>query len=152
MTRVGVLSDTHGLLRPEVLKQLQGVDVIIHAGDIGSETIIPALEKIAPVYAVRGNVDNGAWARTFPLTNALEVEQVFIFVYHGHLELDLDPRQNFQVVVSGHSHVPKLEQQGSVLYLNPGSAGHKRFSLPVSMAELTVDGSKVSAKLVTLRV
>jgi putative phosphoesterase len=152
MTRVGVLSDTHGLLRPEVLKQLQGVDLIIHAGDIGSETIIPELETIAPVYAVRGNVDNGAWAYKFPLSNALEVEQVFIYVYHGHLEPDVDPRKNFQVVISGHTHEPLLEQQGDILYLNPGSAGHKRFSLPVSMAELTVDGSKISAKLITLRV
>jgi uncharacterized protein len=150
MTRVGVLSDTHGLLRPEVLKQLQGVDLIIHAGDVGSDTIIPELQKIAPVYAVRGNVDNGAWAYKFPLSNALEVEQVFIYIYHGHLEPDVDPRKNFQVVISGHTHVPKLEQRGDSLYLNPGSAGHKRFSFPVSMAHLQVDGKKVTAKLVTL--
>lgn len=152
MKRAGILSDTHGLLRPEVIKQLQGSDLIIHAGDIGSETIIPELEKIAPVYAVRGNVDNGAWAYKFPLSNALEVERVFIYMYHGHLELDLDPRKNFQVVISGHTHEPKLEQNGDVLYLNPGSAGHKRFRLPVSMAELTIDGSSVQAKLITLNV
>jgi uncharacterized protein len=102
------------------------------------------------VYAVRGNVDNGAWACTFPLSNAVEVEQVFIYIYHGHLELDLDPRKNFQVVISGHTHVPLLEQRGDVLYLNPGSAGHKRFSLPVSMAELTIDGTKIQSKLITL--
>jgi uncharacterized protein len=152
MTRVGVLSDTHGLLRPEVIKQLQGSDLIIHAGDIGSETIIPELGKIAPVYAVRGNVDNGAWAYKFPLTNAVELEQVFIYMYHGHLEVDLEPDKTFQVVISGHTHVPLLEQRGDVLYLNPGSAGHKRFTLPVSMAELTVDASKISARLITLKV
>jgi uncharacterized protein len=152
MTRVGVLSDTHGLLRPEVLEQLQGSDLIIHAGDIGSETIIPELEKIAPVYAVRGNVDNGAWARKYPLSNAIDLGQVFICLYHGHLESDLDPRETFQVVISGHTHVPLLEQRGEVLYLNPGSAGYKRFSLPVSMAELTIDGANVSARLISLRV
>jgi uncharacterized protein len=152
MTRVGVLSDTHGLLRTEVIKQLQGSDVIIHAGDIGSETIIPDLERIAPVYAVRGNVDNGAWAYNFPLTNAVQVGETFIYVYHGHLELDVAIDKNFQVVISGHSHVPKLEQVGDVLYLNPGSAGHKRFSLPVSMAEVMMDRSNIRARLITLPV
>jgi uncharacterized protein len=152
VTRVGVLSDTHGLLRPEVLEQLQGVDLIIHAGDMGSEAIIPELGKIAPAYAVRGNVDNGAWARKYPLSNTLELGQVFIYVYHGHLELDLDPRKSFQVMISGHTHVPLLEQRGEVLYLNPGSAGYKRFSLPVSMGELTIDGSNVSARLIALNV
>jgi uncharacterized protein len=150
MTRVGILSDTHGLLRPEVLAQLQGSDVIIHAGDIGSETIIPELEKIAPVYTVRGNVDNSVWAYRFPLTNALEVEQVFIYIYHGHLEPDLDPSKSFQVVISGHTHEPLLEKRDGVLYLNPGSAGHKRFSLPVSMAELIVKGADVNARLIPL--
>ena len=132
------------------MKELQGSDVIIHAGDIGSDTIIPELEKIAPVYAVRGNVDNGAWACKFPLTNAVQIEETFIYIYHGHLALDIAPDKNFQVVVSGHSHVPKLEQRGDVLYLNPGSAGHKRFTLPVSMAELTVDNSDIRARLITL--
>lgn len=134
MTRVGVLSDTHGLLRPEVVQQLQGSDLIIHAGDIGSETIIPELEQIAPVYAVRGNVDNGAWAYKFPLTNVVQIGKMFIYIYHGHLELDIAPDKNFQVIISGHTHVPRLEKRNDVLYLNPGSAGHKRFSLPVSIA------------------
>jgi uncharacterized protein len=150
MTRLGVLSDTHGLLRPEVIKTLQGSDLIIHAGDIGSETIIPELRAIAPVYAVRGNVDNGAWAYKFPLTNALQVEQVFIYIHHGHLELDINPDKNFQVIVSGHTHVPLIEKRGGVLYLNPGSAGHKRFTLPVSMAFLHVDDTNLTANLVTL--
>jgi uncharacterized protein len=150
MTRVGILSDTHGLLRPEIVKRLQGSDLIIHAGDMGSETIIPELEKIAPVYAVRGNVDNGAWAYRFPLTNAVHVEQVFIYIYHGHLELDIAPDKQFQVVISGHTHEPLIEKRNGVLYLNPGSAGHKRFSLPISMALLQVDGANLTAKLVTL--
>jgi uncharacterized protein len=150
VTRVGVLSDTHGLLRPEVIKQLQGLDLIIHAGDIGNETIIPELEKIAPVYAVRGNVDNGAWAYKFPLKNAVQVEQVFIYIYHGHLELDIALDKNFQVIISGHTHEPLIEKRNGILYLNPGSAGHKRFSLPVSMAELTIDGSDLKARLITI--
>jgi uncharacterized protein len=150
VTRVGVLSDTHGLLRPEVIKRLQGSDLIIHAGDVGSGAIISELEKMAPVYAVRGNVDNGAWAHKFPLTNAVQVEGAFIYVYHGHLDLDIAPDKSFQVIISGHTHVPKLEHHNEVLCLNPGSAGHKRFSLPVSLAELTVDGSGVKARLITL--
>jgi uncharacterized protein len=152
MTRVGVLSDTHGLLRPEVLKQLQGSDFIIHAGDIGSETIIPELEKIATVYAVRGNVDNAAWAYKFPLTNAIQIGETFIYIYHGHLDLDIAPDKNFQVIISGHTHVPLLEKRNDVLYLNPGSAGHKRFSLPVSMAELTMKSPDLKARLVTLNI
>jgi uncharacterized protein len=150
MTRVGVLSDTHGLLRPEVIKRLQGSDVIIHAGDIGSETIIPELERIAPVYAVRGNVDNGAWAYKFPLTNVVQIGETFIYVYHGHLALDIALDKNFQAVISGHTHESLLEKRNDVLYLNPGSAGHKRFHLPVSMALLQVDGANLTAKLVTL--
>jgi uncharacterized protein len=150
VTRVGVLSDTHGLLRPEVIKQLQGSDIIIHAGDIGSEMIIPELEKIAPVYAVRGNVDNGAWAYKFPLTNAVQIGETFIYVYHGHLELDLAPDKNFQAVISGHTHEPLIEKHNGILYLNPGSAGHKRFSLPVSMAFLQLDDTNLTANLVTL--
>jgi uncharacterized protein len=150
VTRVGILSDTHGLLRPEVVKRLQGSDLIIHAGDIGSEHITPELEQIAPVYAVRGNVDNGAWAYKFPLTNTVQIGETFIYIYHGHLELDITPDKNFQVVISGHTHVPKLEKHKDVLYLNPGSAGYKRFTLPVSIALLQVDGEKVTAKLVTL--
>jgi uncharacterized protein len=152
MTRVGVLSDTHGLLRPEVLKQLQGSDLIVHAGDIGSETIIPELESLAPVYAVRGNVDNGAWAYKFPLTNAVQIGETFIYIYHGHLDLDIDSDKNSQVIISGHTHVPLLEKRDDILYLNPGSAGHKRFSLPVSMAKLTVDGADIKARLITLNI
>jgi uncharacterized protein len=150
VTRVGVVSDTHGLLRPEVVKKLQGSDLIIHAGDIGSDAIIPELEQIAPVYAVRGNVDNGAWAYKFPLTNAVQVGETFIYVYHGHLELDIALDKNFQAVISGHTHEPLIEKRNDVLYLNPGSAGHKRFHLPVSMALLQLDGANLTAKLVTL--
>jgi uncharacterized protein len=148
--RVGVLSDTHGLLRPEVIKHLQGSDLIVHAGDIGSDVIIPELERIAPVYAVRGNVDKGAWAYKFPLTNAVQIGKTFIYVYHGDIELDLVPDKQFQAVINGHTHVPLIEKRNDVLYLNPGSAGHKRFTLPVSMALLQIDGVNLTAKLVTL--
>jgi uncharacterized protein len=150
VTRVGVLSDTHGLLRPEVIKKLQGSDLIIHAGDIGSETIIPELERVAPVYAVRGNVDNGAWAYKFPLMNAVQLGHTFIYIYHGHLALDIAPDKNFQVIISGHTHEPRIEKRSGILYLNPGSAGHKRFTLPVSMAFLHVDDTNLTANLVTL--
>jgi uncharacterized protein len=153
MTRVGVLSDTHGLLRPEVVKGLQGSDLIIHAGDIGSETIIPELEQIAPVHAVRGNVDKGIWGYHFPLYTVVEIGQIFIYVHHGDRELDMDPvAAGFQVIISGHTHVPLIEKRNDVLYLNPGSAGHKRFSLPVSMAELTVEGTDIKARLIPLNI
>lgn len=153
MKRVGVLSDTHGLLRPEALDALKGSDLIMHAGDIGSEAIIPALEKIAPVKAIRGNVDNGAWARRFPLTEALELAGVALYSYHGHLELELDPAAGgFDVVIQGHSHKPFIKTEKDVLYLNPGSAGRKRFSLPVSLAKLTLRDGQAEAELIYLEV
>ena len=151
MKRVGVISDTHGLLRPEAVEVLRGSDLIIHAGDVGSETILPALRSIAPIHAVRGNVDAGAWAHGLPVTATLEVERVTLFVYHGHLRLEphID-LQAYGVVISGHSHQPSIETRKGVLYLNPGSAGRKRFRLPVTLARLVVDGSKVEAELVGL--
>ena len=149
MTRVGVISDTHGLLRPEAVEALRGSDFIVHAGDVGSADVLPALRGLAPVTAVRGNVDTGAWAHALPLTAELEVEGVSVLVYHGHLGLEASTR-DYQAVVSGHSHRPGIETRASVLYLNPGSAGRKRFRLPVSLARLTVDGHKVTAELVYL--
>ena len=153
MTRLGIISDTHGLLRPEAVTALQGSDTIVHAGDVGNEDILPALRDIAPVYAVRGNVDKGAWAQALPLTEAFEVEESAIYVYHGHLPIKLDPAAGgFNVVISGHSHQPLVEQRGSVLYVNPGSAGRKRFKLPVSLARLTVVGKDAEAELIYLEV
>ena len=153
MKRVGIISDTHGLLRPEAVDALQGSDIIIHAGDMGGEDIIPTLENIAPVHAVRGNVDNGAWARRYPLTEALELENVALYIFHGHLEIDIDPAAgSFNVVIQGHSHIPLIKTENGVLYVNPGSAGRKRFSLPVTLATLTLDNGQAEAELIDLEV
>ena len=149
--KIGIISDTHGLLRPEAVSALQGSNIIIHAGDIGKESIIPDLEQIAPVYAVRGNVDNSAWAYKFPLTQVIEKAGIFIYVYHGHLGLDLDPKAaGFQVVISGHTHEPTIETKDEILYINPGSAGPKRFHLPVTLAILEINNGKLEANLITL--
>jgi uncharacterized protein len=136
-TRVGIISDTHGLLREEALRALQGSELIIHAGDIGGPDILDALEKIAPVVPVRGNTDHDAWGITLPATAVAEAGSATIYVLHNIQELDLDPlAAGFQMVVSGHSHKPsKLEREG-VIYLNPGSAGPRRFQLPVTVALL----------------
>ena len=153
MTRVGVISDTHGLLRPEAVEALRSSDLIIHAGDVGGESILPALRDIAPVYAVRGNVDTGAWAYALPLTFKLEVEQLTLFVYHGHLALETSVSlQDYGVVISGHSHRPEIEKREGVLNLNPGSAGRRRFKLPVTLTRLVIDGRRAEAELVRLEV
>src|SRR5579871_797316 len=130
---IGVISDTHGLLRPEAVEALRGSQHIIHAGDVGDPVILERLTEIAPVTAVRGNVDKGAWARKLPESNVLEVEGVSIYVLHEIDRLDLKPEAaGFAAVIYGHSHVPKQEMKNGVLYFNPGSAGPKRFSLPIS--------------------
>jgi uncharacterized protein len=150
---VGIISDTHGLLRPEAVEALRGSSLIIHAGDMGSDTIIPNLETIAPIYAVRGNVDNGPWAYKIPKSQSVEIEGVFIYVYHGHQEPELNPETSgFQVVVSGHSHQPSIETRNGILFINPGSAGPKRFRLPVSLAIATIHEGKVTAELLELEV
>jgi len=150
---IGVISDTHGLLRPEALAALRGSDHIIHAGDVGAPEIIEELATLAPVTAVRGNVDKEAWARKLPETEILEVGGVCIYVLHDLAQLDLKPEASaFAVVVSGHSHVPKQEERNDVLYFNPGSAGRKRFQLPVSLGRLVVEDGKVRGELITLAV
>jgi len=150
---VGVISDTHGLLRPEAVAALAGVDRIVHAGDIGSPDILAALERIAPVAAVRGNNDRERWAAAIPETEVVEVGGVSLYVLHDLHELDLDPRAaGFAAVIAGHSHQPRLQERDGVLYLNPGSAGPRRFKLPISLARLTVAGPRVRAELVTLKV
>lgn len=151
MSRIGVISDTHGLLRTEAVAALRDCDFIIHAGDIGDASILTALAAIAPVTAVRGNNDKGAWANAVPESDVLRVGSVDIYVLHDLAELDLDPADaGFQVVVSGHSHVPRIEARASVLYVNPGSAGPRRFKLPVTVAELRIDGSGTTARLIDL--
>jgi putative phosphoesterase len=133
--RVGVISDTHGLLRPEALRALQGVELIIHSGDIGDASILAELKKIAPVFAVRGNVDTEAWAQELPMTTVVESDGASLYVLHNLRELDLRPEASgFSAVISGHTHQPVKETRGGVLYLNPGSAGPKRFNLPISLA------------------
>lgn len=150
---VGVISDTHGLLRPEAVAALRGVEHIVHAGDIGSPDVLAALGRLAPVSAVRGNNDREAWAAAIPETEVVEVGGVSLYVLHDLHELDLDPRAaGFAAVIAGHSHQPRLEERGGVLYLNPGSAGPRRFKLPVSLARLTVTGPRVRAELVTLEI
>lgn len=153
MARIGLISDTHGLLRPEALAALLGCDFIIHAGDIGDESILTKLAAIAPVTAVRGNNDKGAWADSVPEFDVLRVGVVDIYALHDLAELDLDPAAaGFRVVVSGHSHVARIEERSGVLYVNPGSAGPRRFKLPVSVAELVVDKSALHARIVVLGV
>ena len=151
--RVGLVSDTHGLLRPEALAALAGSDVIIHAGDIGSADVLEAFARIAPVHAVRGNNDRGTWARALPDTLTLELGARRIFVLHDLATLAIDPAAaGIVVVVSGHSHRPRSVTRGGVLFVNPGSAGPRRFSLPVSVAHLVVRADGVDAALDTLTV
>lgn len=140
-TIVGVISDTHGLLRPEAVEALRGSALIIHAGDIGAPGILDELARIAPVHAVRGNVDLEKWAHKLPLTRVVEVEDALIYVLHDVHTLDLKPQ--FHAVVYGHSHRPEVEWRGGVLYFNPGAAGPRRFHLPVSVGRLLVDGSSI---------
>jgi uncharacterized protein len=153
MTIIGVIADTHGLLRAEALEALRASAHILHAGDIGAPEILEKLRKIAPVTAVRGNVDRDVWARELPDAEALEVEGVSIYMLHILAELDLQPEAaGFEVVVYGHSHVPKLEMNNGVLYFNPGSAGPRRFKLPVTVGKLVVEGGGVRGEVVELNV
>jgi len=152
-TLIGVISDTHGLLRPQALRALQGAQLILHAGDIGAPEVIDGLRALAPVTAVRGNCDRGAWAESYPPLQTLTVEGVSILVLHDRHELpSFAPAEGPQVVISGHSHLPGMETRDGVWYLNPGSAGPRRFKLPVALALLTVQGGRVAAEIVELAV
>src|ERR1700733_3378488 len=148
---IGVISDSHGLLRPEAVGALRGSDHIIHAGDVGAPEILESLAAIAPVTAVRGNVDRAAWARRLPESEVLELGGISIYVLHDIARLDLDPKAaGFAAVISGHSHIPKQESRDGVLYFNPGSAGPRRFKLPVSVGKLIVNDGGVRAEIVQL--
>lgn len=150
---LGVISDTHGLLRPEAVEALRGSDRILHAGDIGASEILEVLAKIAPVTAIRGNVDTASWARALPETEVVEAGGALIYMLHDRGRLDLKPEAaGFRVVVYGHSHHPKMEEKNGVFYFNPGSAGPRRFHLPVSVGRLTIAAGKVQAELVELGV
>jgi putative phosphoesterase len=149
--RIGLISDTHGLLRPEAESFLAGCDQIIHAGDIGTPEILEQLAQIAPVSAVRGNNDKGAWADELAETELVQLGQVLVYVIHDIARLGIDPPgAGVQVVVSGHSHRPKVQQRDGVLYINPGSAGRRRFKLPISIGELVIDGATVVPRLAKL--
>jgi putative phosphoesterase len=149
--RIGLISDTHGLLRPEALAFLAGSDRIVHGGDICDPAILDALAAIAPVTAVRGNNDRGAWAERLRETELIETGGIWLYAIHDRAQLDIDPvAAGVQVVVSGHSHKPSVERREGVLYVNPGSAGPRRFSLPISVGELTIAGGVVAARTVQL--
>ena len=153
MGHIGVISDTHGLLRPQAVEALRGSALIIHAGDVGRPEILDELGRIAPVVAVRGNVDTGAWAAALPATDVVEVGELHLYVLHDISTLDLDPKAaGFAAVIFGHSHRPSAEHRNGVLYLNPGSAGPRRFALPVALAKLRVNGRQLSHELVELSV
>lgn len=148
---IGVISDTHGLLRPEGVAALQGSDLILHAGDVGQPEILDTLGGIAPTIAVRGNVDRGPWADALPLTEVVEAGGPLIYMLHDIADLDLDPAAaGFAAVVFGHSHRPSSERKDGVLYLNPGSAGPRRFDLPVTVARISVEGSSLDCEIVAL--
>lgn len=148
---VGVISDTHGLMRPQALDALRGSELIVHAGDIGSPAVLEALSAIAPVTAIRGNNDRDAWARKLPDTTAVEVEDTWLYVLHDVHELDLDPRAaGFAAVIAGHSHRPAISERQGILFVNPGSAGPRRFTLPVAVARLYVRAGTVRGELVML--
>jgi len=149
--RVGLISDTHGLLRPEARTFLAGSDYIIHGGDVGDPDILEVLAAMAPLIAVRGNNDKGAWARRLRPTELIRVGNVFVYVIHNLEELDIDPvAAGVSVVVSGHSHKPAIAKRDGVWYVNPGSSGPRRFKLPVSVGEITVSGSAVQARTIDI--
>ncbi len=151
--RIGVISDTHGLLRPQARQALAGSDLIIHAGDIGKPQVLEELGRIAPVRAVRGNNDRDEWATTIPERDIVEIGGARLYLLHNLKELEFDPAsKGFSAVIAGHSHKPLLEKRGEVLYLNPGAAGPRRFKLPISLAVLLVEEGRLDAQLVELTV
>ena len=146
-----MISDTHGLLRPSALEALRGCELIVHAGDVGKLEVLEGLRTVAPVMAVRGNVDHDTWNEDLPDTRIVQAGEVYLYVLHDLDALDLDPAGGgFSAVISGHSHQPSIKERGGVLYLNPGSAGPRRFSLPVSLALLHVRGHDLQAEIVPL--
>lgn len=145
---IGVISDTHGLLRPQAVAALQGSDLIVHGGDIGSIDVVERLSETAPVVAVRGNVDTEEWANAFALIETLHLQGNGIYVLHNLKHLDIDPKAaGFSIVISGHSHKPHVEERDGVLYINPGSAGPRRFKLPVSIAKLQLAPGRAEAQI-----
>jgi putative phosphoesterase len=150
---IGLISDTHGLLRPEALQALHGSDHIIHAGDVGDPAIVDRLASIAPVTVVRGNIDREPWAEAWPATEVVDVGGLLLYVLHDLAALDLDPAvAGFAAVIFGHTHRPTVERRQGVLYVNPGSAGPRRFSLPISVGAIAISGTELSARVIELRI
>ncbi len=150
--KIGIISDTHGLVRQSVVKSFKDVDLIVHAGDIGTHEALKTLQTIAKVYPVRGNVDGGKWTDNLPFTEVVQVGQTYLYVLHDLNTLDLDPvAAGFNVVISGHSHLPKIEERNGILFLNPGSAGARRSNYPVSIAFLYINGVSIDAEIVELK-
>ncbi len=150
---IGLISDTHGLIRSQALEALQGTDLIIHAGDIGKAEVIVALKAIGPVLAIRGNNDRGAWAKPFPETKSVKTANAQLYIIHNVKELDCDPvARGFQVVISGHSHKPSVSVRKGVLFVNPGSAGPRRFKLPVAVGKLFIRDGEINAEIIELPV
>jgi putative phosphoesterase len=148
---IGVIADTHGLVRPEAIAALRGCDALVHAGDVGKPEVLDALRELAPLTAIRGNVDT--WARDLPDTEVLELAGRCFYVLHDLHDLDLDPRAaGFSAVISGHSHQPKIDYRDGVLYLNPGSAGPRRFRLPVAVAKIRVTRAALTPELIELAI
>lgn len=148
---LGILSDTHGLLRPEAISALGGSDLILHAGDVGKPEVLAQLERIAPTIAVRGNNDRGSWALELEEARRIEVRETFVYLLHDLGDLAIDPEATgIGIVVSGHSHKPKAELRNDVLYLNPGSAGPRRFRLPVTLARVRLDGAGIAHEIIDL--
>lgn len=150
MYRVGLISDTHGLLRPEAMAFLRGCDHIVHGGDIGSPDILDELGAIAPVTAVRGNNDADAWAVSVPETQLLQVGEIGIYILHDLAQLDMHPTVAARVIVSGHSHKPSIKEKNGILYVNPGSAGRRRFKLPIALGELAITDRSVAVRIMEL--
>ncbi|KHE93108.1 MAG: metallophosphatase family protein [Candidatus Scalindua rubra] len=150
--KLGIISDTHGLVRQSVVKLFKDVDLIVHAGDVGTQEALETLQTVATVHPVRGNVDSGEWTDKLPLTEVVEVGQVYLYVLHDLNSLDLDPvTAGFNVVISGHSHIPKIKNKDGILFLNPGSAGPIRFKYPASIAFLYIKGTSIEVELVELK-
>ena len=149
-TKIGVISDTHGLLRGEAIEFLETCDIIVHAGDIGKPEILEKMRSIAPTFAVRGNVDRAPWALDLPDKEFVEIDKKWFCLIHILSDLNLEPSGGFDAVISGHSHLPKVYKKDGVLYFNPGSAGPKRFRLPVSIGAITIRDARLESEIITL--
>jgi putative phosphoesterase len=149
--RIGLISDTHGLVRPEALDALRDSDLLIHSGDIGKPEVIMALKEIAPLVAIKGNNDRGPWARRLPDTKKIALENTKLYVIHNVNELEFDPAsRGFRVVIAGHSHKPAIRTKDNVLFINPGSAGPRRFKLPICVGRLIIQGESIKAEIIEL--